>query len=136
MGKYDRANSDIRDLRASVGKAERENELRRNSGDGLSVAADQSDAFDPIAVEMMSHPDGPLSEGAREIQGHLEALNKSEDHMGIFRYKLPSLFGEVESDGDDDIDPPDDADEKVEMIGEDGNRYRRDAGGDGIISMV
>ena len=49
--------------------------------------------------------------------------------MGIFRYKLPSLFGEVESDGDDDIDPPDDADGKVEMIGEDGKRYRRDAGG-------
>ena len=117
QGKYDRANSDIRDLRASIGKAERENELRRINDDGLSDVVDPSDTFDPIAVEMMSQPDGPLSEEARELAGHLEALRQSDDHMGIFRYKLPSLFGEVESDGDDDINPPDDTAESVDRIG-------------------
>ena len=49
--------------------------------------------------------------------------------MGIFRYKLPSLFGEVESDGDDDIDVPGNTDEKVDMVEEDGKRYKMDASG-------
>ena len=103
--------------------------MRRINDDGLSGVVDPSDTFDPIAVEMMSQPDGPLSEEARALAGHLDALEQSEDHMGIFRYKLPSLFGEVASGGEDDIEVPGDTDERVDMVEDDGKRYKMDASG-------
>ena len=44
-----------------MGKADRENELRRINDDGPSDVVDPGDTFDHIGGDMMSQPDGPLS---------------------------------------------------------------------------
>ena len=87
---------------------------------GLPMSSTPATFFDPIAVEMMSQPDGPLSEEASEIAGHLDVLRQDGDHMGIFKCKFPSLFGEVESDGEDDHDLPEGVEQRGEITEIDG----------------
>ena len=66
---------------------------------GPSAAIDQYDTFDPPSMDIFGTRSEGCSEEAREASGHLRCSGGYHEAMTSSRYKLPSLFGEVDYDG-------------------------------------